>query len=631
MQQLQKLEQQHPEYDRPDSPSHKVGGQPISGFSTVAHRVPMLSIDNIYDVEKLREFDERLKKTLDEDFQYTVEYKIDGVALALVYENGHLVRGVTRGDGGQGDDITENARTLGGVPLRLASNDPPAVLEVRGEALIMNSDFADMKAGPVERGEETFDTHRNTTAGGLKLLDPRKCARRKIRFIAHGSGFMEGVDFDTHVHLLEALRSFGIPVTPDVKAFDSLDDVLVQAEKMMDNLHALDFEVDGLVFKVNRFDQRERLGHTSKSPRWVVAYKWEKYEAVTQLETISFQVGKTGTVTPVAHVTPVEIAGTTVARASLHHRDEMERLGVKINYWVVVEKAGKILPHVLRVEEERRTGNEQTVDYPTECPVCGTGVVRDEDGVYIRCPNPHCPARLRETLQFFFFLQAMDIDGMGIKLVEQLLEAKLLTSIPDIYRLHQHRSELIQLERLGEKSVDGVLASIEESKVRPLWRLLTGLNIRHVGARVAQILADTLGTLDAIIAQTADQLAEIDEIGPVIAKAVADFFSSPEGRSIVEELRGEGLNFGSPVTRTKSEGKLDGLTIVPTGTLEHFSRDEIKLLIKEQGGKATSSVSKKTDYVVAGTEAGSKLDKARQLGVPVLSEQEFLEKFGLSS
>ncbi len=372
LKELEQLEREHPEYDSPESPSHKVGGEPIVGFETVPHRLPMLSIDNCYDEAELLEFDTRVRKLLDvETVEYTVEYKIDGVALQLSYEQGRLIRAVTRGDGRQGDDITHNARTVRGVPLHLESDTPPEVLEVRGEAYISNTDFAHLRAEQEARGEALFANSRNTTAGALKLLDPKLCAARKVRFFAHGVGYREGGEFTNHLEYLAALKSMGVPTTPDVKARTGIEATLELCHTMMDNLHTLDVEVDGLVVKVNNFAQRETLGNTSKSPRWLIAYKWEKYEGTTKVNDISIQVGKTGTLTPVAELQPVEIAGTTVSRASLHNRDELQRLGVMIGDQVIVEKAGKIIPHVVRVEEHLRDGSEVAFDFPDKCPECG--------------------------------------------------------------------------------------------------------------------------------------------------------------------------------------------------------------------------------------------------------------------
>lgn len=623
---LEQLEREHPEYNSPDSPTHKVGGQPIEGFVTVAHRLPMLSIDNVYDIDALREFDARVRKLLEaEEVEYTVEYKIDGVAVSLIYEAGLLTQALTRGDGRRGDDITSNARTLGGVPLRLETKDPPAVLEIRGEAYISNTDFAHLRAQQAERGEELFANPRNTAAGGLKLLDPKLAHARRMRFIAHGMGFVEGAEYGSHVDYLAGLRAMGVPATPEVQACRGVDATLERGRQLIEQMETLDVEIDGLVIKVNDFALREQLGATSKSPRWLIAWKWEKYEAVTQVVAIDENVGRTGVLTPFVILEPVEIAGTTVSRATLHNRDQVNRLGIQIGDHVVVEKAGKIIPHVVRVEEHLRTGAETEYRFHERCPECNGELIQDEGGVFIRCVNPSCPAQLRESLQHFASRGAMDIEGLGEKLVVQLVDASLVTSFGDLYSLKDRRDDLLALDRMGEKSADNLLAGIDESRTRPLWRLLNAINIRHVGATTARQLADHFGTLDAIADQTEESLAEVEEIGPVIAKTIAAFCQSDSGRRVIEELRAAGLNFGSPVERRQpATGSLTGKTVVVTGTLKRFKRNEIKELIVAHGGKAAGSVSKKTDYVVAGEEAGGKLDKAKELGVTILTEEEFL-------
>lgn len=624
------LEQQHPEFQSPDSPSQKVGGQPIEGFQTVPHAVPMLSIENVFEPEGIDEFDRRICKLLDrETLDYTIEYKIDGVALALVYEHGRLIRAVTRGDGQQGDDITSNARTARGVPLKLAGDNPPELLEVRGEAYIANSDFAVLRAEQEARGETVFANPRNSTAGALKLLDPKLSAQRKVRFVSHGIGAHSNFGVDTHFDYIEQLREFGLPTTPGIRVCHGIQEVREQIEMMMDDLHTLDLEVDGLVIKVNSLALREELGNTSKSPRWVIAYKWERYEATTRVEDIQIQVGKTGTLTPVAYLAPVEIAGTTVTRSSLHNRDELQRLDIRIGDYAVVEKAGKIIPHVLRVERERRDGSEQEFHFPTQCPECQTEVVQDEGGVYIRCPNPDCPARLRESLRFFASRQAMDIDGLGIKLIEQLVDAGLLTSLADIYRLPERRDEMLALDRMGEKSVDNVLKGIERSKEQPLWRLLTGLNIRHVGTSNARILAERFGSLGQLQEQSAESLAAVNEIGPVIAESVYEFLHSDFGSALVSQLAELGLNLGTAKQVSPEEEGAElpwaGKTFVLTGTLETFTRQQAEEEIRVRGGKASGSVSKKTSFVVAGAEAGSKLEKAEKLGISILTEADFTQ------
>jgi len=633
MRRLGELEANHPELLSIDSPTQKVGGAPIEGFITVDHRVPMLSIENAFSEAELAEFGNRVAKLIGPDpVEWVIEYKVDGVALSLIYEQGHLVRAVTRGDGRRGDDVTHNARTMRGVPLQLIG-PVPDLLEVRGEAYIGNRDFAQLQAEMTAEGEEPLKNSRNATAGAIKLLDPKLCAKRKLRFFAHSVGSLEGASYATHWEFLQAIHRMGIPSVLHTSLQPDFAAAIAQTQPLMEQLHELDFEVDGIVIKVNNLNVRDQLGMTSKSPRWVIAYKWEKYEAETRVDEILISVGKTGTLTPVASLKPVEIAGTTVSRASLHNRDEIERLGVQIGDWIIVEKAGKIIPHVVRVEQHKRDGSQLPFDFPTHCPECQTAVVKEEDGVYIRCPNPACPAQLREGLRYFASRAAMDIEGLGIKLIEQLTEKGFLTSFADIYRLKDRRDELLNLERFGEKSIENLIAGVEASKTQPLWRLLTALNLRHVGTRTAQQLAERFGTMEIVAGQTEEQLSQVDEVGPVIAKSVAAFFASDYGRQIISELRALGLNMGdaaaaAAVAAERAAGRLIGKTLVVTGTLTRFKRDEIVELIRKQGGKSAGSVSKKTDYVVAGTDAGSKLAKAEELCVTVLTEDQFLELIG---
>ena len=464
--------------------------------------------------------------------------------------------------------------------------------------------------------------------GSLKLRDPKECAKRKLRFLGHGLGYHEGLDVRSYMDFLNRIKSFGLPVTPSVQSAQGLDAVIKVIDQMIEDMGALEFEVDGLVIKVDDFAMQQQLGATSKSPRWVIAYKWERYEASTKVDSIWISVGKTGQLTPIAELTPVEIAGTTVSRASLHNKDQVELLGVRKGDQVIVEKAGKIIPHVVRVEEHLRDGSEKPYNFPTNCPECETLAIQDEGGVYIRCPNPICPAQIRGTLRNFASRGAMDIEGLGEKLVEQLYEAKHVASISDLYRLNDKQDELLTLDRMGNAKLNKLLAGIEQSKQQPLWRLLKGLNIRHVGSTNARILMDQFGQLDTIIEQTEETLAAVDEIGPIIAASVVAFFKSEAGSKLVKELRGFGLNFGSPTDRsTQPEGPqvLDGKTVVVTGSIEGYSRDQLKDLVRQHGGKPGSSVSKKTHLVVAGEKAGSKLTKANELGIDVLSAAEFFK------
>ena len=634
MAELQDLETEHPEYDSPTSPSHKVGGEPIAGFEQFEHRVPMLSIDNAFEEQELVDWDAGLQNSFErEKLEYSVEYKIDGVAMALIYEHGELVRAVTRGNGAVGDDITSNARIVGGVPLKLDTPKPPAVLEVRGEVIILNETFSRFQAAQVAAGEEPFKNPRNAAAGALKLLDPREARKRSIRFLAHGVGHVEGIAWKTYLEFLDSIRKMGLPITPNVGKAFGYKQLMEVVSEMMEGVASLPFEVDGIVIKLNNINERDNLGTTSKSPRWVRAYKWERYEAETKVNNIAIQVGKTGTLTPVAELDPVEIDNTTVSRASLHNRNELERLGVMIGDTVLVEKAGKIIPHVLRVNEAVRDGSEKPFSFPKKCPECSTAVQQDEGGVYVRCPNPSCPAQLLQTLIFFASRPAMDIDGLGEKLVAQLLEAKLIDGIPSLYRLADRRKELDQLERLGDKSIDRLLAGIEATKKQPLWRLLTGMNIRHVGQNNGQVLERAFGTASEIAQQTAEALESVDEIGPTIALAVHQFFSSGTGKAMLSDLESVGLNLGKPIDRSAAPSpedmKLNGKTVVVTGTLTQLSREDAKQLIRDHGGKASGSVSKKTDLLVAGEQAGSKLDKANELGVKVLTEAEFIAFLGV--
>jgi DNA ligase (NAD+) len=617
------IEAAHPELLTPDSPTQRVGGEPLEGFVSVAHREPMLSIENTYTEAELRAFDARLAKRLgSEKYEYVVELKVDGVACSLLYEKGVLVLGLTRGDGQVGDDITANLKTVGGVPLRLTADDPPDELEVRGEVYMTNPDLADMNARLEAAGGKALANPRNATAGSLKLLDSRQCAQRPLRFFAHSAGAYSGPDVATHTDFLKLIGSYGLPPTPNVKTFDSIDSAIEHCNAWFENAQELDFEIDGLVLKINRFDQRKKLGLTSKAPRWAIAYKVEKYEAPTKLTAVTVQVGKTGVLTPVASLDPVTIAGTVVSRASLHNYDQIAHLDIHVGDTVIVEKAGKIIPHVTRVEKHLRTGDEQKAPVPEACPVCDSHVVRDPGGVYLRCVNTACPAQLRERILYFASRGAMDIEGVGEKLVDQLLDKKLVASLADLYRLEV--DQLAALDRFGTRSAANVVQAIEGSKSRDLARLIAGLSIQHVGARTSGLLSEHFRTMDALMAASEEDLSAVDEIGPIVAKSVRTFFDTREQRELIAELKSIGLNMESQAELEPSAPQtLFDKTLVVTGTLQRYSRDQANALIKKHGGKPSSSVSKKTDYVVAGEEAGSKLEKAEKLGVRVLNEDEF--------
>ncbi len=625
LQRLKQLESEHPEAITPDSPTQRIGDRPVPHLNSVPHRVPMLSIDNTYSLGELRSFGKRTEQLLPgESVEWVVELKVDGVAVALVYEDGLLVRAVTRGNGVVGDDITHNVRTIRDVPLRLSGRRWPRILEVRGEVYMTNSDLVQLNQRQRERGEPPFANTRNVTAGSIRMLDARICAARPLRVFCHGLGYCEGIHAENYADFLEEIATYGLPPTPLFRICRDFQQALDYCERFGEELHELDFEVDGLVLKVNRFDQRERLGARSKSPRWVVAYKWEKYEAATRLKAIRVQVGKTGTITPVAELEPVTLAGTVVSRATLHNADEIRRKDIRPGDVVVVEKAGKIIPHLVRVEKHERQEELAPFQFPDCCPQCDTPLVRDAGGVYIRCPNLQCPAQLKERLQYFASRNCMDIDGLGEKLVEQLVDRGLVRSYADLYRLTA--SQLTALERMGAKSAENLLAGLEASKDRGLARLLAALAIRHVGNRVASILADRYPSIAELQRASVSELAEIPEIGPTIAASVHGFLNSEQGREVIDSLREEGISLEAPRPEAASTaGALEGKTFVVTGTLKGLTRDEAHRLIEQQGGRAASSVSKKTDYVLVGDKAGSKLDKARQLGIPILSEDQFLE------
>lgn len=619
---LKEFESKHPHLITPDSPTQRVGDQPVEHLVQVAHTVPMLSIDNTYNVDELRAFLQRAQKNLGiEPVEWVMELKIDGVAAAVVYERGLLVRGVTRGNGEIGDDITHNIRTIHDIPLKLLG-DPPPILEVRGEVYMTNSDLVRINLQRAEEGLPAFANTRNVTAGTVRLQDPKLCKQRKPRFFCHGVGYCEGMRSQTHIDFLAELKSYGLPPTPNVRLFRSADEVVAAIEELESALHELDFEVDGLVFKLNRFDLRDELGRTSKSPRWVVAYKFEKYEAITRLNEIRVQVGKTGAATPVAELEPVQLAGTTVSRASLHNADEIQRKDIRVGDWVIVEKAGKIIPHVVRVEKHRREGDLPSFVFPLECPECGEKLIKDQNAVAIRCANRACPAQLRQKLRFYASRNAMDIEGLGEKIVDLLVDGGLVSSYDDLYRLT--KEQLLTLDKFGDRKAEKLLDGIAGSKERGLSRVLLGISIRHVGNRVSSILAKKYGTMEALRAATVEELATTADIGQVIAESVHDYLHGEYGEQVIAGLKSVGVKLSEEVTESTAESRVfDGKTIVVTGSLARYKRDEIERLIVNFGGRAASSVSNSTDFVVAGEKAGSKLEKARELGIPVLSEDDF--------
>ena len=626
---LEAMELKHPELRTVDSPTQRVGEQPVPHLQQVTHRQPMLSIENTYSLPELQTFFDRTRKLLPgEPIEWIMEYKVDGVAASIVYEHGLLARAVTRGNGNVGDDITHNIRTIRGVPLRL-SGTPPPVLEVRGELYMTNRDLEQLNLRQLAHGEEPYKNPRNVTAGTIRLLDPRICAERNLRFFVHGLGYCEGLEVDTHWDFLQKVAEYGLPTTPYVQLLVDDAAAVLAVSKLEDALHELDFEVDGIVFKVNRLTQRQELGANSKCPRWVIAYKVEKYEAVTRVVSIEVQVGKTGTITPVANLEPVEIAGTTVSRASLHNADEIQRLEVRNSDWVIVEKAGKIIPHIVRVEKHRRESNSVEYEFPANCPQCETGLVRDPGGVYIRCPNVACPAQLRQRLLFFASRDGMDIDGLGEKIVDQLVDARFVAGYADLYRLTE--AQLLSLEKFGKRKAEKLLDAFIASKDRGLARVLTAVAIRHVGSRVSTLLAKTFPDIELLRAATIEQLSAVQDVGPVIAESVFNFLHCETGEQVIAGLREVGVRMNETVVTSTDESLqiFTGKSIVVTGILQRYSRESIEAKITELGGRPASSISSKTDFLVAGDKAGSKLEKARQLGVQVLTEAEFDVMIGL--
>ncbi|MDR3109465.1 MAG: NAD-dependent DNA ligase LigA [Planctomycetaceae bacterium] len=635
MQHLLQLEKEHPDLVTHNSPTQRVGGEPLSEFVQVKHRVPMLSIENTYNIGELREFGQRVAKLLpNEKTEWVVELKVDGVAASLVYEDGVLVQGVTRGDGAIGDDITHNIRTIRDIPLVLEPRKK-GIFEVRGEVYMTGEVLRVINEKLIASGKSAYANPRNLTAGSLKLLDPKICAQRHLRFFAHSVGSTEGMTAMNHFDFLKELESYGIPATPHVSRFKTFDEAAVYCEELSNEdsniLDDIDFEIDGLVLKVNSFEQRERIGSTSKFPRWVIAYKVEKYEAMTRLNEIRVQVGKMGTVTPVAELEPVELAGTTVSRASLHNIDEIKRKDIRVGDTVIVEKAGKIIPHVVSVVLEKRNGRLPEFEFPAHCPVCDTVLTKDEGGVFIRCTNAACPAQIKERLRYFASRNAMGIDGLGDKLISQLVDTGLVKNLGDLYRLTKEnllqKTGQTKLERMGETSAKKLVEAIQASKTKGLAKLLGALCIRHVGTGTAKALVREFGSMQKLRDATVEELQATEDVGEVTAKSLYDFFHDDVSMKTIEDLASQGVIMGNAEPNVTSEKTgsmpLSGKTIVVTGTLEHFKRNEIEEVIEKHGGRASSSVSSKTSFVLVGEEPGSKLAKAEKLGVKIITEEEF--------
>ncbi len=621
---LLEIEKDLPELVNPSSPSQRVGSSPEPGFSQIAHSRPMLSLENAFNADDLREFDARLKRFLgsEESIEYLCEMKLDGVAVELVYQKGQLQHASTRGDGRVGEAITANARTIGAIPLQLQAG-APQLLEVRGEVYMELPAFRQLNEQRRDEGEKTFANPRNATAGSLRQLDPRITANRPLTISCYGLGEIDADQPPTgQLEMLRKLRDWGLRVNLETVALaGDIDGVLKQYQKLMTERDRLPFEIDGMVVKVNSFALQQELGEKSRTPRWAIACKFPPRQEETLLESVRFQVGRTGAITPVANLCPVSVSGVTVSSASLHNWDEIERLGVRIGDRVIVERAGDVIPDIVKVVIEKRNGSEQPIPEPTTCPACGSPVSRETGEVVPRCQGLTCPARLKESLKHFASRAAMDIEGLGDRFVEQLLQIELVHSVADLYRLN--KEDFFRLERMGDVLAEKLLTAIDASRRRPLERLLFGLGIRHVGVHLAKILSRRFGNLEGLRQANRETLIETHEIGPQVADSLMAFFADEHNIEVLRQLEASGVQ---PESSAVPQGAgFAGKSFVFTGKLERFSRSEGAELVEQQGGRASGSVSKKTDYLIAGPGAGSKLAKAEQLGINILGEDDFLQ------
>jgi len=627
MKQLENLEEKYPQLKTPDSPTQRVGGEPLKRFKQVKHRIPIRSLDNAYSFAEVKEWAQRVRKGLGrkEKVEYVTELKFDGVSATFLYKEGKFVLGATRGDGQTGDDITPNLKTIRTAALRLISGRKysfPQTLEVRGEVYMDRKDFGKLNEGRKKKGEALFVNPRNAAAGSLKLLDAKITAARKLKNFIHSFGLLEkGKKFSTHWEFLQAAKSWGLRVNPYNKLCKDIDEVIAECERWQKRRESLPYDIDGMVIKVNRLAQQKRLGSTLKSPRWALAYKFPAQQATTVLKDIKVQVGRTGVLTPVAILKPVECGGVTIARATLHNFDEISRLGVRIGDRVIIERAGEVIPKILKVVKSARERKEKPFRIPLRCPVCGGEIVKEkEEEVAYRCPNPLCPAQLERGLSHFASRQAMDIEGMGKAVVEQMVSKKLVRDFARIYTLK--KEELLKLDLFAEKKAGSLIAAIEKSKSQPLSRLLFALGIRHTGEKAAYVLANKFGSMDKLAQATQDELKDIPEVGPIMAAAIVGFFGSPQAKQLIERLKEAGLNMSQPAVKGGAR-PLAGKTFVFTGELRSLTRTGAQRLVQELGGNFSSSVSKETDFVVAGESPGSKYKRARKLNVKIINEAEF--------
>ncbi len=627
MAKLRDLEKRYPQFITPDSPTQRVCGEVSKEFKPVKHTIPMLSLENTYSSEEIFEWEKRIKKILGkENPEFVVEPKIDGVSCTVIYKKGLLVLGATRGDGETGEDITSNIKTIRSIPLSLVGSSKyqvPSTFEVRGEVYIDKKDFEKLNKKLQNTNEVTFANPRNAAAGSLRQKDPKVTAKRPIKFFAHSTGIIEGTNLkiESHWKFLQACKEFGIRVIQNAKLCKNIEEVIDYCKKWQEERDKIEYGVDGMVIKVNSFKQRKLLGFTMKSPRWAIAYKFPAQQATTKIKNIRVQVGRTGIITPVADLEPVRCGGVTISHATLHNFDEIKRLGVKIGDTVIVERAGEVIPKIVKVIESKRTGSEESFNVPEKCPECGGNIVKEKEEVAYRCINPLCPAQLIRGLIHFAKREAMDIEGLGEAVVQQLVEKKLVHDFADIYSLK--KEDLLKLELFKDKKAQNLLNAIEKSKKRPLSRLLFALGIRNVGEKAAIVLAEKFLNIDNLMKATIEDLQKIYEVGPVMAESIVNFFNQPGAKKLIEKLKNSAVNMKEEIK--KGPKILEGKTFVFTGELKTFSRNEAEAKVRELGGNATSSVSKKTDYVVVGENPGTKFDKAKKLGIKIINENEFLK------
>ena len=614
---LQALEERYPELITPESPTQRVGEQPLEGFISIEHRIPMLSLDNCYNPEELYEFEERIQRILpSQELEYVVELKIDGLGISVIYRDGRFFQAITRGDGLRGDDVTANVKTIRSLPLTIEDHNE---VEIRGEIFLPFSAFEEINRGRERQGEPLFANPRNAAAGSIRLLDPKEAAKRKLDAFLY-SITINDEETPSQEENLQALKTLGFKTNPHNRHCKNLEKVISVYEEWLPLRETLDYDVDGIVVKVNSTKQQRSLGRTAKFPRWAISLKFPARQATTQIKDILIQIGRTGALTPVAVLEPVKLSGTTISRATLHNEDEIRRKDTRIGDTVLIERSGDVIPKIVSVMQEKRTGEEKSFDFPRHCPECGAQVFKPEGEVVSRCINLSCPAIVKESLLHFASRRAMNIEGLGEALVSQLIKEDLIREIPDLYLLEPDR--LAELERMGEKSAQNLLDEIEKSKGRDLSRLIFALGIRYVGERTAQILASHYNHIDALTAATLDELTQIADVGPKVGESIVFFFRQPRNLELIRKLKKAGLNFSSTAVHVQPGLPLQGQTLVLTGTLAGLTRDEARAEIERKGGRVTSSLSQKTDYLIAGSNPGSKLQKAQSLGVNIINEEE---------